>query len=232
MKESDLYLPLKHFLTSQNYEVKGETRDGSVLAVRAAEPPIVVELKLSLNLNVILQAVEQLSITSSVYIGVPNRCSSLERKRKKIIKLLRMLGLGLVVINPEKEGHVEVLLDPGEYKPRKSERRKSERRKVCLLGEFSRRIDDPKVGATEKRKDIITPYRQKALLIAQFLRGQGPTKAVFIAQSIQEPRARDILYKDVYGWFERESQGIYSLSPQGEKEVLSWEKKLDQGFEE
>ena len=51
MKESDLYPPLKQFLESQNYEVKGEVQDCDVLAVRGEEAPVIVELKLSLNLN-------------------------------------------------------------------------------------------------------------------------------------------------------------------------------------
>ena len=121
MKESDLYLPLKRFLESQNYEVKGEVQDCDVLAVRGEEVPVVVELKLSFNLNVVLQAVERLSLTPKVYIGIPRRCGILNRRRRQIIKLLRMLGLGLVAVDPDLEtGNVEVLLDPGEYKPRKS----------------------------------------------------------------------------------------------------------------
>ena len=94
MKESDLYPPLKRFLESQRYEVKGEIGDCDVLAVRGAEAPVVVELKLSLNLNVVLQAVERLSLTPKVYIGVPKRCSVLSARRKHVVKLLRMLGLG------------------------------------------------------------------------------------------------------------------------------------------
>ena len=74
MKESDLYPPLKRFLESQNYEVKGEVQDCDVLAVRGEETPVVVELKLSLNLNVVLQAVDRLSLTPKVYIGIPERC--------------------------------------------------------------------------------------------------------------------------------------------------------------
>jgi hypothetical protein len=54
MKESDLYLPLKRFLESQNYEVKGEVQNCDALAVRGKEAPVVVELKLSLNLDVVL----------------------------------------------------------------------------------------------------------------------------------------------------------------------------------
>ena len=66
MKESDLYLPLKRFLESQNYEVKGEVQDCDVLAVRGEEVPVDVELKLSFNLNVILQAVD---VSSEIVIA-------------------------------------------------------------------------------------------------------------------------------------------------------------------
>ena len=96
MKESDLYLPLKQFLESQNYEVKGEVQDCDVVAVRGQEALVIVELKLSLNLNVVLQAVERLSLTPKVYIGIPKQCKALNKRGRHIIKLLRMLGLGLL----------------------------------------------------------------------------------------------------------------------------------------
>ena len=218
MKESDLYLPLKRFLESQNYEVKGEVQDCDVLAVRGEEVPVVVELKLSFNLNVVLQAVERLSVTSKVYIGIPRRCGNLNRRRKQIIKLLRMLGLGLLAVDPDLEtGSVDVLLDPGEYKPRKSKHRQE-----SLLGEFMRRVGDPNLGGTDKRKGIMTAYRQRALAIARFLQNQGPTKASHIARALQEPKARDILYRNVYGWFDRVSLGVYELSPQGKQEIPLW----------
>jgi hypothetical protein len=218
MKESDLYLPLKRFLESQNYEVKGEVQDCDVLAVRGEEDPVVVELKLSLNLNVVLQAVERLSLTPKVYIGIPVRCAILNKRRKHIIKLLRMLGLGLVVVDPDLvTGSVDVLLDPGEYKPRKS-RPRQER----LLGEFMRRVGDPNLGGTEKRKGIMTAYRQRALAIGWFLQENGPTKASSVAQTLREPKARNILYRDVYGWFDRESLGVYKLSPRGKQEISHW----------
>jgi len=218
MKESDLYLPLKRFLESQDYEVKGEIQDCDVLAVRGQEAPVIVELKLSINLSVILQAVERLSLTQKVYIGIPNQCKVLKRQRKHIIKLLRMLGLGLVIIDVDRVTvNVEVLLDPGEYKPRKLKHRQER-----LLGEFIKRVGDPNLGGIEKRKGIMTAYRQRALLIARFLEKQGPAKASIVAQTIQEPKARDILYKDVYGWFDRVSRGVYELSPRGKQEISLW----------
>jgi hypothetical protein len=145
MKESDLYLPLKRFLELQNYEVKGEVQDCDVLAVRGKEAPVVVELKLSLNLDVVLQAVERLSLTSKVYIG-----------------------------------------------------------------------------GTDRRKGIMTVYRQRALAIARFLQKQGPTKAADIARTLREPKAREILYRNVYGWFDRVSLGVYELSPRGQQEIPLW----------
>lgn len=213
MKESDLYLPLKRLLESQGYEVKGEVHDCDVLAVRGTDAPVVVELKVTLNLDVILQAVERLSLTPNVYIGVPAKCGALKRRRAPTMKLLRMLGMGLVVIHPNGSAHV--LLDPGGYVPRKSKHRQER-----LLGEFSKRVGDPNLGGHDKRRGkIMTAYRQRAMEIARFLQKSGPTKASDVAQALQEPKARDFLYRDYYGWFDRASPGVYDLSPRGLREM-------------
>ncbi len=218
MKESDLYPPLKQFLEAQDYEVKGEVHDCDAMAVRGDETPVVVELKLSLNLDVILQAVDRLSLTPKVYIGIPARSRIIKKRRKSTIKLLRMLGLGLLLIDPDTPaGSVSVLLDPGEYKPRRS-RFKQER----LLGEFAKRVGDPNLGGTVKRKGIVTVYRQRALAIARLLDLQGATRAADVALILKESKARDIMYRNVYGWFERISTGVYDLSPRGKREILLW----------
>ncbi|MEH6649565.1 MAG: DUF2161 family putative PD-(D/E)XK-type phosphodiesterase [Motiliproteus sp.] len=218
MKESDLYPPLKLYLESQGYEIKGEVGSCDVLATRNAEPPLIVELKLSLNLTVILQAVDRLKLTSSVYIGVPKQCSALKRKYKQLCKLLRMLGIGLITIDPLRPTQaVKVLLDPGEYKPRVSKHRQ-----LRLLGEFDKRVGDPNLGGSTSQSGIVTAYRQKALEIAMFLEHQGPTKASAVALQTQQTNARNILYKDVYGWFDKVSRGIYQLSPRGRREIAAW----------
>jgi hypothetical protein len=218
MREADLYLPVKRFLESQHYVVKGEIRDCDVLAIRDDEEPVVVELKLSLNLGVILQAVDRLALTSNVYLGVPVRCGALNRRGKPIVKLLRMLGLGLLAVDPRPEtGSVEVLLDPGEYRPRQSKRRRER-----LLGEFVRRVGDPNLGGSETRRGVMTAYRQRALAIGRLLQDNGPTKASQVAGTLGEPKARAILYGNAYGWFDRVSVGVYGLSPRGEQEIQLW----------
>ena len=218
MREADLYLPVKRFLESQHYEVKGEIRECDVLAIRGEEDPVVVELKLSLNLGVILQAVDRLALTSKVYLGVPVRCGALNRRGKPIVKLLRMLGLGLLAVDPRPEtGSVEVLLDPGEYRPRQSKRRQER-----LLGEFVSRVGDPNLGGSDMKRGVMTAYRQRALAIGRLLQDDGPTKASQVAGTLGEPKARAILYGNAYGWFDRVSVGVYGLSPRGEQEIPLW----------
>jgi hypothetical protein len=147
----------------------------------------------------------------------------LKGQRRHIIKLLRMLGLGLVLIESDHAiGTVNVLLDPGEYKPRKSKHRQQR-----LLREFSLRLGDPNLGGTRNRTGIMTVYRQRALAIAHFLEQQGPTKAAEVARALQEPKARDILYRDVYGWFDKVSLGVYALSPRGKQEIPRWQGKAE-----
>ena len=124
MREAELYPPLKRFLMQQGYDVKGEVQNCDVVAARGGEPVVVVELKLSINLTVVLQAVDRLQITDTVYVGVPKGIAPLTTRRKQIIKLLRMLGLGLIVIDPAAaSGGVDVLCDPGEYRPRQVKQR-------------------------------------------------------------------------------------------------------------
>ena len=218
MREVDLYPPLKHFLVQQGYEVKGEVQNCDVVAVRGNEAVIIIELKLSISLTVILQAVDRLQLSDSVYIGVPKGLAVLKKQRKKTIKLMRMLGLGLLVIDPESAiGNVDVWCDPGEYMPRKS-KRKTQR----LLREFMHRIGDPNSGGSAARHGLMTAYRQKALAIAEHLREHGKMKAAIIAQSLAEPKTRAILYDNVYGWFDRLDRGVYVLSPRGETELPRW----------
>lgn len=216
MKESDLYPPLKLYLEGQGYTVKGEVCHCDVVAMRGEELPVIVELKLSFNLSVLLQVVERLSLTPTVYIGIPLDASILKKRRKQVMKLLKMLGLGLIVIDP-KAGSVNTLLDPCEYKPRVIKR--SQKR---LLGEFSSRVGDPNRGGQAMTKGLMTAYRQQALNIGDYLLEHGASKPAVIAAALSDPKARAILYRNVYGWFENVSRGVYELSPKGKTEIPKW----------
>jgi len=225
MKETDLYLPLKKFLEKQGYEVKAEVENCDVVAVKVpaanekAQPATIIELKLSLNLDVVLQAVARLLLSPLVYIGVPNSCGALKKaKRKRIVKLLKMLGLGLLAINL-KRNTVEVIVDPTSYQPRQSKPRQQ-----WLIDEFKARVGDPNLGGASTKAGRMTAYKQQAIEIANYLSKHGATKASDIAKSLEVPKSRAIVYDNHYGWFQNVSRGIYDLSDFG-KALLNEKKQ-------
>lgn len=202
--ETELYPPVKAFLAAQGYDVKGEVKGCDLVAVRAGEPPVVVELKRSFGLGLVLQGIDRLALSDAVYLAVgvwPNRLSEVKQ-------LCRRVGLGLLVVA---RGRVEVLLDPLPYQPRKSRRRIGR-----LLGEHARRVGDPNNGGST-RQPIMTAYRQEALRCAALLAAQGPLQVKTLRAAGDAPNAAGILQRNVYGWFERVERGIYALTPQGHR---------------
>jgi hypothetical protein len=201
-RESDLYAPVKAFLEGQGYVVKGEVQGCDVVALRGAEPPVIVEMKRAFGLGLVLQGIDRLSLTDAVYLAV----GAWPQRLRDVKKLCRRLGLGLMIVgNP----HVEVLLDPAPYRPRRNAPRARR-----LLGEHARRVGDPNLGGST-RLPIVTAYRQEALRCATLLAENGPMTLAALRAAGDVPNAGRILQQDVYGWFERVTRGTYVLSPGG-----------------
>ena len=211
MRETELYPPIKAFLETQGYAVKGEVDGCDVVAVRGDEPPVIVEMKAVFSLALVFQGIARQSVSDDVYLAVPPFQGRTGR-RNDALALCRRLGLGLLAVRLEPSPFVEVLLDPAEYRPRP--RRRGLRR---LLREFQRRVGDPNEGGSGRRK-IMTAYRQDALRCAAYLAANGPTKAAVVAGAAGVARARAMMYADHYGWFERPAGtplGVYGLTPKG-----------------
>ena len=211
LRESDLYAPVKALLEAQGYEVKGEVGSADIVAVRASEEPVVVELKSGFSLALFHQAVDRQRITDAVYVAVPRGAGRAFRAAlRKNVGLSRRLGLGLMTVRP-KDGHVEVHLDPAPYQPRKAKHRRAR-----LLREFSRLVGDPNTGGSTRRR-LVTAYRQDALRCLHCLDEHGPTKAALVAERAHVANARRLMSDNHYGWFERVETGIYALSPNGNR---------------
>ena len=60
--EKDMYIPVRDFFQEQEYTVRGEVKCCDVLAVRDDEV-IAVEMKTTINLDVILQAIDRQQIS-------------------------------------------------------------------------------------------------------------------------------------------------------------------------
>ena len=212
-RETDLYLPIKSFLEDQGYVVKSEVGAADVVAIRGAEPPVVVELKLGFSLALFHQCVARLSVSDDVYLAVARQPG---KRFAKAIKnnsaLARRLGLGLITVRL-KDGFVEVHCDPGPFVPRKSLKRQK-----TLLREFARRQGDPNDGG-QTRAGLVTAYRQDALKLAVYLYEAGASKGADVAREADVKRATVMMRDNHYGWFEKIEKGVYGLSPTGAEAV-------------
>jgi len=222
--ETTLYLPVKRFLERLGFEVKGEVDGCDLVALRGDDPPVVVigELKLSFTLELVLQGVDRTPACDEVWLAV--RSSSRGRGREtdpRVRKLCRLLGFGLLGVFPR--GHVEPLVEPRRWRPRRDPRRRSR-----LVDEHRRRRGDPAAGGST-RAPIMTAYRQRALICAAAL-GAGPLSTRELKAVVSD--APTILLRNVYGWFLRVERGLYALTKEGKVALARWPKSAYAGAEE
>ncbi|KQV30693.1 hypothetical protein ASC97_21095 [Rhizobium sp. Root1203] len=216
--ETSLYLPVKAFLEAAGYIVKGEIGACDLVGLSDAEPPVVVvcELKLSFNLELILQAVDRAAASDEVWIAA--RVSAKGRGReadKRYRDLCRRLGIGMLGVSDA--GEVSILVSSVAPMPRTNPKRRSR-----LVKEHQMRRGDPVLGGGS-RAPIMTAYRQQALACASALQHglARPRDMKALA-----PDAGKILLSNVYGWFERVEKGVYALTGAGQAALLRWPQPL------
>ncbi len=220
-REQDLYPPIKTLLERQGYTVKGEVGAADIVAVRADEEPVIVELKLRFSLALFHQAITRLKVTDQVYIGVSKPTGRTARRAlKDNVALCRRLGLGLITVRAD--GAVEVQCDPGPYAPRKKKAKAAR-----LLREFDRLEGDPNAGGAT-RHGIVTAYRQDALRCAAYLAEQGATKGAEVAKATGVSEATRLMRDNHYGWFDKIEKGVYCLTEAGQEGLKHWAYSWDQ----
>jgi hypothetical protein len=210
--ETSLYEPVKRYLETLGFTVKGEVCGCDLVAIRGDEAPVVIigELKLSFSLDLVLQAVDRTAACDEVWLAV----GPAGRKRlrdPRVRKLCRFLGFGLLGVSST--GSVEVVIEPRPWKPRKDTRRRAR-----LIDEHRKRLGDPAPGGST-RQPIMTAYRQQALACAASLAG-GPRRTSELRSVV--PNASSILLRNWYGWFTRIERGLYQLTPEGAVALARW----------
>jgi hypothetical protein len=213
MLETALYPTVKRFLETAGFHVKGEIHGCDIVAVHNAEQRrlAIVEMKLGFNLDLLLQAVDRMRVADEIWLAVPATRRGRDRD-PRVHRLCRLIGLGLMAVNTARD-RVEVLAEPGPYRPRPDQRRRTR-----LLSEHARRRGDPSVGGST-RQPVMTAYRQQALACAEVLRA-GPGRPRDLR--VVAPDAGRILLRNVYGWFERTQPGTYRLTDLGEAALRNW----------
>jgi hypothetical protein len=179
--------------------------------------PLVVigELKLSFNLELVLQGVDRAAACDEVWLAA--RLSAPGKGREsdaRFRNLCRRLGFGLLGVSAA--GDVQLLVSPAAPTPRRDPRRRSR-----LVEEHSRRQGDPVAGGGS-RAPIMTAYRQRALACARAMTG-GPRRPRDLKNDV--PDAAAILLRNVYGWFARADRGLYVLTDAGRAALDRWPRR-------
>ncbi|MGV1830148.1 DUF2161 family putative PD-(D/E)XK-type phosphodiesterase [Agrobacterium vitis] len=212
--ETSLYLPVKSFLEKAGYTVKGEIGGCDLVGLSADDPSVVVicELKLSFNLELILQAVDRAAISDEVWIAAKISAKGRGREADKRYRdLCRRLGIGMLGVSAS--GEVSIIVGSVSPMPRTNPKRRSR-----LMREHQTRRGDPALGGST-RMPVMTAYRQNALACAAILSG-GPMRVGDVRKTV--PDAGKILLSNVYGWFERVERGVYGLTDSGRDALRRW----------
>lgn len=219
--EIDLYKPVKHYFTEQGYNVYGEVKDCDVVAVKEEEL-IIVELKLRLNLDLVMQATKRQRLTEQVYVAIPKPNYSLRsQKWRDICHLMRRLEVGLLVISFETDQEqIKVIHHPAPFDRIKSMQR-SKKRRNSLKAEIEGRTGDFNIGGSNKLK-IMTAYKENCIHIACCLIHHGPLSPKALKEIGTGEKTSRILTKNYEEWFDRIERGVYAISDKGKSELKAY----------
>ncbi len=210
MKEVDLHAPLLSFLTDQGFEVRSEVHHCDLTACKGDEL-VIIELKLNLNLALLVQAAKRQRLTDHVYVAVPKPSAKTDAERwRGVHLLLRRLELGLLYVDMSQEtARVELVFHPLPY-----HKRRTPMKRASLLREIAARSGDFNVAGSVRRQ-LMTSYRESALLIAYHLGQLGEASPRTLRKSGTSSKTQSILAHNYYKWFDRVGRGIYRLTDAG-----------------
>ena len=213
--EQDLYEPVRIFLEQSGCTVRGEVGACDLVASTRDQTMMAVELKLVLNLTVILQATQRQRLFSDVWIAVARAGKAQTGRRwQQLLHLLRRLELVLRIVDLEKPSRpVSVALVP-QMVDRSQLIRRNKARMLRLKQEFEGRHGDHNRGGSTKVPRV-TVYREQALRVAALMTGLDDASASQLKALGAPQLTWNILYDNHYKWFERLGFGRYRLSNAG-----------------
>lgn len=219
--ETDLYDPIRRYFSKNGYEVHGEVHHCDIAAVKDNEL-IVIELKLSLTVDLLIQATNRQRLTDQVYIAIPKPKYRLTSKKwYDLCHLVKSLELGLILVTFLKSGaKMEIAIEPSPF-DRKKIMQRNKKKRERLLAEIKGRNGDHNVGGSSKTK-IMTAYKENCIQIAYLLEQNGPSSPKALRQLGTGDKTLSILTKNYYGWYEKMERGIYTISEKGKQEITQF----------
>jgi len=212
MKETDLFKPVRAHFLSLGYDVQGEILAADVFAVKG-DDIVIVELKLTISMKLIYQAMERQQVAQRVYLAAPKAVVLRHMKNNPMfIRLLNRLGLGLMTVTSDK---IDIILEP--ESSILTPKRGSSSKKRLMLSEFHARDQHQTLGGTNQKK--ITFYREQVIEIAKALYTLHEASTKLLKEYTRIDKTADILRKNYDGWFTKNEKGLHMLSPQGETAI-------------
>ena len=222
MRETDLSNPIKNHLKQLGYQVHAEVKDCDITAQQGDEL-VIVELKTSVNMTLLIQATARQKITPLVYVAIPEPASQKGSHWRGILDVLSRLKLGLFLVNfnppgitvkealspPRPAGDSELTLGI-----KRRTIRKSPRKRDAVLKELEGRSVDLNEAGSHRRQ-LVTAYRENAILIACCLNIRSSATAAELRKLGTGKKTSTVLAKNYYGWFERIKRGTYQLTDKG-----------------
>ena len=200
LRESDLFAPVKAYLESLGYDVKGEVKDCDLTAVRGDEL-IIVELKRGFTMELLYQAIDRQRMADSVYVAVPLPKRGYMAPHLNDMKALcRRLELGLIFVGFTSAGQpqVDVYVHPAEA----ASLRRNTKRRLAVLQEHNGRSGSHNTGGVTHRK-ILTLYKEQSLCVAQLLQQHGPLTTAQVRGYGGPDNTASILARNILHWFVR-----------------------------
>lgn len=221
--EVDLYEPIRNHFIKQGYRVNGEVHDCDLTAVKE-EDLVIVELKLTLNIDLLLQATRRQRLTDLVYIAIPKPKRITRKRWNNVIHLIRRLELGLITVSfASNRKKVEFVAHPEPFERGPS---KNRRKKAALIAEIEGRSADYNVGGSNKTK-IMTAYKENCIQIACYLEKLGQMSPKALVALGTGAKTQSMLHKNYYKWFERVERGVYAISAQGRTELADYQQLVE-----
>lgn len=221
MKETDMYPPIKKFLAKDGYTVHSEV-DGIDILAKKGEEMIAVEMKTAFNLKLVYQLIERRKIVDKVYAYIPlGKGGRWPKEYKRMCGLLKRLECGLITLDVRGRKKTVVL----EFDPKPFINRKNYAKKKSALKEFNgRSLDLNRAGSRSEL--LYTAYREKAIRLALFLYENGPSKPKDLSDALEIENAARILQSNYHFWFDRVERGVYRITPEFEKFLMTNRKKI------
>jgi hypothetical protein len=216
--ETDLADPLSAYLAEQGYTVRSEVKDCDIAAVKGSDL-LVIEMKKTLNLALVVQAVRRQRLTDSVYVAIPRPSNKWQwgKETRGAQHLLRRLELGLILVSHEQgKPPVEVVFHPLPF----ARRKRAVSRRAVLEEIAHRSADYNRAGST--RTKLATAYRENAIFVACCLHVVGKTSPAALRAMGTGPKTLSILQFNAYGWFQRVDHGIYGLTARAVTDMAAW----------